>query len=67
MKVGDLIRVHLPYIDRQEIAIVLERNDAYPSGHVNPDPGDVWWKVFMYGEVCDMHQDHLREIINESR
>ena len=67
MKVGDLVRVRLPYIDKHEIAIVLKKNDEYRSGYVNPDPTDTWWKVLMYGEVCDMHQDHVREIINECR
>ena len=67
MKVGDLIRLRLPHMDSHEIAIVLKKNDEYTSGYVNPDPTDVWWEVLLNGEPKEIHQDYVREVINEGR
>ena len=67
MKVGDLIRLRLPYMDKNETAMVVEKTDNTRSEYIDPDPTDVWWKVLLNGQLTEIHQDYVREVINESR
>ena len=67
MKVGDLIRLRLPYMDKNEIAVVVENAGLSRSEWVGPDPTDVWWKVLLNGQLTEIHQDYVREVINETR
>ena len=67
MKVGDLIRLRLPYMDKNETALVVENTGRSRSEYVDPDPTDVWWMVLFNGELTEIHQDYVREVINEGR
>ena len=68
MKVGDLIRLRLPYMDKNETAVLLKStNLSQNQGTFSGDPTDVWWEVLLNGELTQIHQDYVREIINESR
>ena len=68
MKIGDLIRLRLPYMDSHEIAVLLKRtNLSRNQGTFSGDPTDVWWEVLLNGELKEIHQDYVREVINESR
>ena len=70
MKVGDLIRLRLPHMDSHEIAVVVENTGdssmTTPTGGRH-DPTDVWWKVLLNGQLTEIHQDYVREVINEGR
>jgi len=68
MKVGDLIRLRLPYMDKNETAVLLKRtNLSQNQGTFSGDPTDVWWEVLLNGQLTEIHQDYVREVINESR
>ena len=68
MKIGELIRLRLPHMDSHETAVLLKRtNLSQNQGTFSGDPTDVWWKVLLNGELTEIHQDYVREIINESR
>ena len=64
MKVGDVVRVYLPH-DKSDGShgLVFER---ITWSAANPET-DVWWNVLMEGEVKTVHQDYMREVINEGR
>ena len=68
MKVGDLIKVRLPHTPNYEIALVVE-NTGCSRGEVpgERDPTDQWWNVLLNGELKEIHQDYVREVINEAR
>ena len=61
MKVGDLIKLRLPYMKDDDTALLLQKNSF------SEDPTDAWWTVLMAGEVVKIHQDFVREVINENR
>ena len=68
MQVGDLIRLRLPYMDQNETAVLLKRtNLSRNQGTFSGDPTDVWWEVLLNGELAEIHQDFVREVINENR
>ena len=67
MKIGDLIRLRLPHMDSHEIAVVVENTGRSRSEYVDADPTDQWWLVLMWGELTEIHQDYVREVINEAR
>ena len=67
MKVGDLIKVRLPHAPNYEIALVVENTGCSRSEYLNPDPTDQWWNVLLNGQLTEIHQDYVREVINEGR
>ena len=62
MKVGDLIRLRLPYMEYDEIAMIVK-----DIGLTRPDPTDRWWAVLLDGQLTNIHQDYIREVLNEGR
>jgi len=55
-------------MDSHEIAVLLKRtNLSRNQGTFSGDPTDVWWEVLLNGELKEIHQDYVREVINESR
>ena len=67
MKSGDMVRVRLPHDESGGIPCLLigVRRDAIAD--VDTDPTDVWWSVIYDGEIKNIHQDYIREVISESR
>ena len=67
MKPGDMIRVRLPRDESCGILCLLIglRRDAIAD--VDADPADMWWTVIYDGEMKNIHQDYIREVISESK
>ena len=64
MKVGDLIGIHLPHMVCDDVAVILK--EGMSTGH-SGDPTDKWWRVLWNGEIKDIHQDYVKEVICEAR
>ena len=65
MKVGDLISIHLPHVICDDVAIILK--EAMSLRADEDDPTDRWWRVLWNGEIKDIHQDYVKEVICEGR
>lgn len=68
MKVGDIVRVRLPHDESGGIPCLLIKCSfagAKSKWAGFGKPEDTWWEVIYNGELKEVHQDYVREVVSD--